>query len=98
VARILDRIGPPDGQPVVFLGDLNEWRPESPRLKHLRTRLPQFGAPRSFHARFPTLRLDRIFLGGPRAFRHVEAVRTKLTRHASDHLPVRALVVRTGEG
>ncbi len=97
VARILDGFGPPDGRPALFMGDLNEWRPDSPRLRHLRTRLPHVGAPRSFHARFPTLRLDRIFLAGPLAFRHIEAVRTKLTRHASDHLPVRALVARTAE-
>jgi len=92
VTRILDGLGQADGSPALLMGDLNEWQPDSPRIRRLRARLPEVAAPRSFHARLPTLRLDRIFVCPPLEIRQVEAVRGKLTKQASDHLPVRATI------
>lgn len=91
VERILAEVdGKPD-LPTVFMGDLNEWTRNSPRLRRLTQAFEDVASPRSFHARLPTLRLDRIYV------RHAhlaafEVIRTKATRHASDHLPVRAVI------
>lgn len=92
VDRILDFIDAAEPMPTIFMGDLNEWRPSAPRLKRLAERLPDCAAPRSFHARLPTLRLDRIFVSGELKLAGYEVIRNAMTRRASDHLPVKALI------
>ncbi len=86
VTRVLEQ---PD-LPTFFMGDLNEWTPNSPRLKTLAKSFVDVANPRSFHARMPTLRLDRIYVSGGLQIPAFEVIRTVLTRRASDHLPVRA--------
>ncbi|QJE74163.1 endonuclease [Aerophototrophica crusticola] len=92
VSRILDFVQARPPTPTVFMGDLNEWRPNAPRLRRLFERLPDCAAPRSFHARLPTLRLDRIFISPDLHLAGYDVVRNALTRRASDHLPVRARI------
>jgi endonuclease/exonuclease/phosphatase family metal-dependent hydrolase len=90
ITRVLNLIGKHPERPTVFMGDLNEWRGRSPRIRRLEHCFEDCAAPRSFHARMPTLRLDRIFVSSGLALSRYEVVRTQLTRRASDHLPVRA--------
>ena len=92
VARIMTRVGERPDLPTLFMGDLNEWVPNSARLKRLAQGFEDWANPRSFHARMPTLRLDRIYATGGLTIPAYEVVRTVLTRRASDHLPVRATV------
>lgn len=92
VGVIVDRVAERPDLPTLFMGDLNEWAPNSPRLKRLAQTFPDWASPRSFHARMPTLRLDRIYVNGGLTIPAYEVVRTVLTRRASDHLPVRATV------
>ncbi len=92
VTRVLDFLEAEPALPTVFMGDLNEWRPSAPRLRRLYERLPDCAAPRSFHARLPTLRLDRIFVSDDLRLASFHVVRNALTRRASDHLPVKAVV------
>ncbi|WP_207485794.1 endonuclease/exonuclease/phosphatase family protein [Arenibaculum pallidiluteum] len=92
ITRVLHAMeaGPP--RPTVFMGDLNEWRGRSPRLKRLARSFDDCAAPRSFHVRLPALRLDRIYVTGELQLASFEVVKTKHTRRASDHLPVRATI------
>lgn len=92
VTRLLEFLDGQPPRPTVLMGDLNEWRPSAPRLRRLFDRLPDCAAPRSFHARLPTLRLDRIFVSADLRLASFHVVRNALTRRASDHLPVRAVV------
>ena len=92
VGAIVDLVAERPDLPTLFMGDLNEWAPNSPRLKLLAQAFPDWASPRSFHARMPTLRLDRIYANGGLTIPAYEVVRTVLTRRASDHLPVRATV------
>ena len=92
VGTIIDMVAEQPNLPTLFMGDLNEWAPNSPRLKRLAQAFPDWASPRSFHARMPTLRLDRIYVNGGLTIPSYEVVRTVLTRRASDHLPVRATV------
>ncbi len=92
VNTIIDMVAEQPNLPTLFMGDLNEWAPNSPRLKRLAQAFPDWASPRSFHARMPTLRLDRIYVNGGLTIPAYEVVRTVLTRRASDHLPVRATV------
>jgi len=74
----------------VLMGDFNEWFLWGLALRRLGGRFLAAPAPRTFPARWPLFALDRIWVTpGVRAFA-LEAVRTPLTRAASDHLPLRA--------
>lgn len=76
----------------VLMGDFNEWFLWGRTLRHLGGRFSPAAAPRTFPARWPLFALDRIWVTpGVKSFR-LEAVRTPLTRVASDHLPLRACV------
>jgi endonuclease/exonuclease/phosphatase family metal-dependent hydrolase len=92
ITRVLHAIERGERRPTVFLGDLNEWRGRSPRLKRLEQAFADCAAPRSFHVRLPALRLDRIYVSEGLELANYDVVRTGLTRRASDHLPVRATV------
>jgi endonuclease/exonuclease/phosphatase family metal-dependent hydrolase len=77
-----------DVEPVVLIGDLNEWRPLAPSLWGLRRVFGRQPRPRSFPARRALLRLDSVWVRPRRELVSVSSVRTPLTRIASDHLPV----------
>lgn len=79
--------------PTVLLGDLNEWRASRGPLSVFE----QFFGPvpncPSFPSRMPVLSLDRI-MGWPRDLvTKVETHRTSLARSASDHLPLKAVLL-----
>jgi endonuclease/exonuclease/phosphatase family metal-dependent hydrolase len=94
VEALLAAAAPADGRPVVLMGDLNEWRLGARSALH--GLAPAFGplhaAIPSFPSRFPVWALDRI-LGSPHSMiATVERHETPLSRIASDHLPLKAVV------
>jgi len=94
VSAILDAAQPPDGRPVIVMGDMNEWRMShkssltmfSPHLTNVGT------AVASFPSRFPIWPLDRVLVSRNVKVLSVEAIDTHLARVASDHLPVKAVI------
>lgn len=96
-ARTLARhLATHDGEPLVLLGDMNEWW-RNAALRFLdevvgpSQRLP------SFPSRRPLFPLDRIWAHPSDSLRAIEVHRSGLAAVASDHLPVRAeLVVSPG--
>ena len=82
--------------PVVALGDLNEWRRWTRGLAALRRAGTLLASPASFPSRYPVLRLDRVAVRGGRPVAPVVAHRSSLSRIASDHLPVVAVLEMTG--
>jgi endonuclease/exonuclease/phosphatase family metal-dependent hydrolase len=74
--------------PAVMMGDLNEWRGWTRGLGNLRRVATLLSTQPSFPSRYPVLRLDRIALRGARALAPGKAHRTRLSRVASDHLPI----------
>ncbi|MGF1610965.1 MAG: endonuclease/exonuclease/phosphatase family protein [Kiloniellales bacterium] len=75
-------------RPMVLLGDFNEWRLDFRPFRKLAPHFPNCLAPRSFHARQPLLRYDRIYSSRELEFEEGFVKRSRLTRRASDHLPV----------
>ncbi len=77
--------------PTVFLGDYNMWGRGQRALR-------AFGAPSSatapktFPSKFPILALDRIWGGPGTKLTDIEALKSPVTRKASDHLPLRAII------
>ncbi len=81
-------------RPVVLMGDLNEWRLR--RRSALRGFSKSFGplglGVPSFPAFFPVLALDRVLTRPHGLIEAIAAHETPLSRLASDHLPVRAVI------
>lgn len=83
----------PAGEPVVVAGDFNDWRQQANRplkalagLEEIFTRAR--GRPaRTFPARFPLLRLDRIYVKNVHAGQP-QALDLQQWRHLSDHAPL----------
>ena len=82
---------------VLLMGDLNEWRID--KRSGLTGLEPIFGnfeffVP-SFPSRYPLLALDRILCHPRKQLRNIEVHASPLARVASDHLPIKAEVVRS---
>jgi endonuclease/exonuclease/phosphatase family metal-dependent hydrolase len=78
--------------PVVLLGDFNEWHPRARNLDPLREQFGGHPAIASFPSWAPFLALDRIWVHPADALIETASVRKPKTRHASDHLPIRAVL------
>lgn len=87
----------PDNAPVLIAGDFNDWRMTAHRLLGERAGLKEVhagghGRPaRTFPARWPCLRLDRIYVRGVRSHRPVP-LQPRPWTHLSDHAPLAAEV------
>lgn len=99
VEALIHASKPADGRPIFLMGDLNEWRVG--RKSALHGLAPKFGplqaAIPSFPARFPIWALDRIVAYPADSIARVELHDTPLSRVASDHLPIKAVVNLPGE-
>ena len=84
---------------VILCGDFNAgvWSPEyrylSSRLHDAQRQVRRWPRP-TFPSRFPLLRLDHIWVGGGWQVTAAYVPRTRLTRMASDHLPLVADLAR----
>ena len=78
--------------PTVVLGDMNEWLPSSATLRDAHDILGEPLAPAAFPSFAPFLRLTRIWVRPVGAMTSIEVHRTPLSRRASDHLPVKAVI------
>lgn len=93
VRRIIGLVtGKPRSEPVILMGDINEWLPRGRPLRWLHREFGEPPAPRSFPARWPLLALDRIWVRPREALLSVEVHRSAVARTASDHLPIVANV------
>jgi endonuclease/exonuclease/phosphatase family metal-dependent hydrolase len=83
-------------RPVILMGDMNEWRLQRrSALRRFETGFGPYGSVPSFPAYFPVLALDRVMARPHDLVESLEAHETPLSRIASDHLPVKA-VIRLG--
>jgi endonuclease/exonuclease/phosphatase family metal-dependent hydrolase len=90
LCRLLE--GLPPQEPVIVAGDFNDWRQQADGLLRecgLREAFAEaYGTPaRSFPARWPLLRLDRIYLRNATAHAP-QALSRKPWSHLSDHVPL----------
>lgn len=87
--RILDLAGGGEAEhPTVLMGDLNEWRPRGGCLSDFGGHFTDAPCGRSFPARSPVGRLDRILFSEHFKLRDCGVLNDSTTRIASDHLPV----------
>lgn len=92
VRRLLEALSQGEHRSVVVLGDINEWILRSRPLRWFYRRFGKPPAPRTYPSRLPLFALDRVWVLPREALLDVRAQTTALTRVASDHLPVRAVI------
>ncbi len=81
---------------VILLSDFNEWLPTGRSLRWIHTHLGKTALVRTFPSGFPVFALDRIWVSPASALVGLSCVRTPLTRIASDHLPLKAILQTPG--
>jgi endonuclease/exonuclease/phosphatase family metal-dependent hydrolase len=79
--------------PTVLMGDFNEWVPRRAVGRRLVGRMGRKAGPRTYPSWAPILRLDRIWGIGLHRIVGPAAHRSKVSRRASDHLPLVAQVL-----
>lgn len=80
-------------QPLIILGDFNEWKTFGLRSTQKISRvLGRSDAPTTFPSKFPLLSLDRIWAHPKNVLKEVDAFKSSASRVASDHLPLRAVI------
>jgi endonuclease/exonuclease/phosphatase family metal-dependent hydrolase len=92
IQRLSELVGENHPSLLVLLGDMNEWLPVSRGFRVLQKLLGKSPATRSFPSWRPLLALDRIWVRPEEALKGAEVHVTRLSRVASDHLPVVAEV------
>lgn len=73
---------------VCLVGDLNEWAPRGEVARLLERTFGKTRKLRTFPARFPTFALDRILVRPETRVSKLSVINSRLTRRASDHLPL----------
>lgn len=92
LCRLIDEEIPPDA-PLVVAGDFNDWRQRGQRTLMRSSGLKEVfnethgSVSRTFPARFPLLKLDRIYVRNVSHFVPV-ALASRPWRHLSDHAPL----------
>lgn len=89
IRRLLELLAPVETQPVLLLGDLNEWFTWGRPLRWLCAHFGRAPTPATFPARHPIFALDRIWVKPPSLRAELAVHSTPLARTASDHLPLR---------
>jgi endonuclease/exonuclease/phosphatase family metal-dependent hydrolase len=82
----------PVHEPIVVLGDINEWLPYGRPLRWLNAIFGHSPAERTFPSRWPVFALDRVWVRPRHSLLAFGAHRSPLAVDASDHLPVKALI------
>lgn len=93
--RLIQRIDHLNPQiPLILMGDFNEWNPLSRTIRILRSNFAPVPISPAYPSRFPILSLDRIFLHTHTTTARIRTYiyRSPLSRMASDHLPVKAVI------
>lgn len=90
VLRVLRELSP--DQPVVVLGDINEWLPIGRPLRWLHGLLGTPPRLRTFPVWAPIFALDRVWVRPRGSLLDMCVHRSKLSSVASDHFPVKAVV------
>lgn len=78
--------------PTIIVGDFNDWRNRLNQAVFTHHEFEQLTTPpsryRSFPAYMPVASLDKAFIRGAIQIKHVRVVKNRMTRIASDHLPL----------
>lgn len=83
---LVDKVEEAERNPILFMGDINEWLPNSKLIKHMDERMTPIPSEPSFPSVWPFLRLDRAW--SAHTDLQIRATVIKSARFLSDHLPL----------
>jgi endonuclease/exonuclease/phosphatase family metal-dependent hydrolase len=92
ITRLLRYLDRDDHVPMILLGDLNEWFLWGRPLRWLPRHFQRTPAPATFPSGRPVFALDRVWVWPRELLQRVSVHSTPLSRVASDHLPLTAIV------
>ena len=87
-AAVIHAAAQREAMPTVLMGDLNEWSADRGCLADFARHYSFAPCGRSFHARRPVARLDRIMHCGRMTLKSCGVHESATARKASDHLPI----------
>jgi len=88
INSLMEVIDSADADVSILLGDFNEWFPWGRPLRALNRWFTKVQSPATFPSRSPFLKLDRIWVRPVNKLTTLRVHSTKLSRVASDHLPL----------
>lgn len=88
LVRLIDAVEDTEKNPLLLMGDLNEWRPTSRLLKHLNSILTPAPCGATFPSFLPIFKLDRVWSDNLSSPISVDRLKTAHTQKLSDHLPL----------
>jgi endonuclease/exonuclease/phosphatase family metal-dependent hydrolase len=97
IRRLLDIFCSEQDRMEIMLGDFNEWNPVGKPLCWVHNFFGKSPSLRTFPSFLPVLCLDRIWIRPVDAMVRIKTHRTQLSRVASDHLPVKAVITPNGD-
>ncbi len=90
VRRLINHLAQQEREPLVLMGDFNEWFIWGRPLRWLRQRFGAIHSPATFPARWPFLQLDNVLVEPQECLVQKSVYRTDPARETSDHLPLLA--------
>ena len=90
LVRLIDKVEEKETHPMLFMGDINEWRSAalSKLLRHMDETMTPIPCGRTFPAFCPFLRLDRVWGKNLLSKAIATAIVSAETKRMSDHLPI----------
>lgn len=88
VTQICRHLETVDSEPLILLGDFNEWLLWGRPLRWLQLRFGKIKSPPTFPSRWPLLQLDHILVKPQSCLLNKTVLRTTQAQAASDHLPL----------
>lgn len=86
--RLMDAVEEKEKNPIILVGDINEWQVPSKLLKFLDSHLTPISCHCSFPSWLPFLKLDRVWYHGGNLNVSAKTLCTKRVSKLSDHLPI----------
>lgn len=92
--KLLQRLDDTDQEifPTILMGDINEWFLWGRPLRWIHKYFGHKDSPATYPSRFPVLALDKIWCHPAESIEDIQPHCSKLSRIASDHLPLTATV------
>ncbi len=86
--RLIKAVEETEKNPILLMGDLNEWQVPSRLLNFLDSHMTPIPCKGTFPSFLPVLKLDRVWYDAPQLKITAHRVPAKGIRHLSDHLPL----------
>ena len=86
--RLINAVEEKEKNPILLMGDINEWQRPSKLIRFLNDHLTPIGCKATFPSWCPILNLDRVWYSGDHIIVSAKTMTSKKIAKLSDHLPI----------